>query len=296
MDAADLRVFEAVARLGSMNRAAQHLNTVQSNVTTRIRQLEDELGTQLFERHSRGVALTAAGKRLLPYAARVQTLLGEARRAVVDDGEAKGPLAIGSLETTAGLRLPPLLTAYAANFPKVDLALTTGTTCELVAAVCEHRLEGAFVCGPIHHPDLEERTVFTENLVVIASAGATSVDEILGRRDMKIIVFRSGCSYRQRLEAWLAERGIVAIRVLEFGTLEGILGCVAAGIGISLLPAAIVAPARRHGRISLHPLPGSAGAVDTVFIQRRGGYVSSAFAAFLDLATQPSLIASEAAE
>ncbi|HZB92248.1 MAG TPA: LysR family transcriptional regulator, partial [Stellaceae bacterium] len=105
MDAADLRVFEAVARLGGMNRAAGALNTVQSNVTQRIRLLEEELATPLFERHSRGVALTPAGRRLLPYAERVAQLLAEARRAVRDEGTPAGPLQIGSLETTAALRL-----------------------------------------------------------------------------------------------------------------------------------------------------------------------------------------------
>src|SRR6267154_5819933 len=101
MDAGDLRVFAAVVRLGSMNRAAAELNTVQSNVTARIRLLEETLGTPLFHRHSRGVKPTVAGQRLLPYADRVATLLAEARRAVGDDGRPKGPLSLGSLETTA---------------------------------------------------------------------------------------------------------------------------------------------------------------------------------------------------
>src|SRR5579871_6159445 len=105
MDAGDLRFFEAVARLGGMNRAAAELHTVQSNVTARVKLLEDQLGTPLFERHSRGVSLTAAGRRLVPYAARVAQLLSEARRAVVDDGTPRGPLSLGSLETTAALRL-----------------------------------------------------------------------------------------------------------------------------------------------------------------------------------------------
>lgn len=81
MDTADLRIFETVARLGGMNRAAAELNTVQSNVTARIRLLEAELGAPLFHRHSRGVALTAAGRRLLPYAVRAAQILVEARRA-----------------------------------------------------------------------------------------------------------------------------------------------------------------------------------------------------------------------
>ena len=118
MDAAELRVFEAVARLGGMSRAAEELHTVQSNVTARIRLLEEELGQPLFRRHSRGVALTAAGQRLLPYALRVRQLLTEARRAVEDDGTPSGPLVIGSLETTAALRLAPLLSAYVAAYPR----------------------------------------------------------------------------------------------------------------------------------------------------------------------------------
>ena len=68
MDAADLRVFQSVALTGSMNKAALELNTVQSNVTARIKSLEDEVGFALFERTHRGVTLTAAGRRLLPFA------------------------------------------------------------------------------------------------------------------------------------------------------------------------------------------------------------------------------------
>ena len=92
MDASDLRYFEAVARLGGMNRAAAALNTVQSNVTARVRDLEDELGVKLFRRHSRGTELTRAGERLLPYATKVARMLAEARRAALDDGVPKGPL------------------------------------------------------------------------------------------------------------------------------------------------------------------------------------------------------------
>ena len=105
MDSSDLRVFEAVARLGGMNKAAAELNTVQSNVTARIRAFEEELGTPLFGRHSRGVELTPAGRRLLPYATRMVHLLEDARRAAIDDGEPQGRLTIGSLESTAAASL-----------------------------------------------------------------------------------------------------------------------------------------------------------------------------------------------
>ncbi|HEV7370848.1 LysR family transcriptional regulator [Arenibaculum sp.] len=284
MDAGDLRVFEAVARLGTMGRAAAELNTVQSNVTARIRLLERELGVPLFHRHSRGAVPTDAGRRLLPYAARAARLLDEARRAVADDGCPKGSLAVGSLETTTALRLPRVLADYAAAHPAVDLVLRTGTTCELVAAVLEHRIEGAFVCGPVGHPELEAMTVWEEELVLVTAGGVRSLDALLRAGTPKIVVFRAGCSYRQRLEAVLAARGAVGPRLLEFGSLDGILACVAGGVGVTLLPRGVAAPAARDGRVALHALPPAEAGVETVFVRRRDGFVSSALAAFLDCA------------
>jgi DNA-binding transcriptional LysR family regulator len=283
MDAADLRTFEAVARLGSMSRAAAELHTVQSNVTARVRLLEDELGTTLFERHSRGVSLTAAGERLLPYANRLRHLLEDARRAVDDDGAPRGSLTIGTLETTAAMRLSPLLAAYLAKFPQVDLVLRTGTTRELVDGVLEQRLEGAFVCGPVEHPDLETEVIFREELVILAARSTRALDDLLRASDLKLIVLRAGCSYRQRLEAVLAARGVVGARVLEFGTLEAILGCAAAGMGITLLPRSIVGPARRGDAVVVHELPAAEALVETLFVRRRGAFLSSAAAAFLAL-------------
>jgi LysR family transcriptional regulator, cell division regulator len=296
MDAADLRLFEAVARQGGMSRAAAELNTVQSNVTARIRQLEDELGTPLFQRHSRGVTLTAAGRRLLPYAARARQLLADARRAAVDDGRPKGELTIGSLETTAALRLSRVLAAYAAAWPEVDLVLGTGTTWELIEAVLAHRLEGAFVCGPVDHPDLQEQTVFREQLVVVTSPAVRSLDQLRATAALKIVVLRAGCSYRQRLESVLAARGVVGVRLLEFGTLDSILACVGAGIGVTLLPRVVVEAAAQDGRVALHDLPKAEAEVDTVFIRRHDAYASSALAAFLEQLRPAETTHADAAE
>lgn len=281
MDVADLRIFEAVARLSAMNRAASELNTVQSNVTARIRLLEESVGVPLFQRHSRGVSLTAAGQRLLPYAGKVIQLVDEARNAVADDGQPNGRLILGSLETTAMLRLPDVLAHFAASYPAVDLALTTGTTNELVRQVLERRIEGAFVCAPVDHPALAQEIIYREELAIVSSPALRRLGDVLRQRDMKIVVLRLGCSYRQRLEALLAKRGVVGLRHLEFGTLDAILGCVAAGIGITLLPRSIVEAARRQGRVAVHRLPTEEARVDTVFIRRRDTIRSSAFAAFI---------------
>ena len=128
MDVADLRVFDAVARNGSMSRAAIELHTVQSNVTGRIRSLEGEVGVALFLRHVRGVSMTPAGKRMLPYAARITKLLADARLAALDDGPPSGTLAIGALWTMGTLQLSRILSDFASRYPQVALSLTTGTS------------------------------------------------------------------------------------------------------------------------------------------------------------------------
>ena len=282
MDFSDLRFFEAVARTGAMNRAATELNTVQSNVTTRVRLLEENLGAALFERHSRGVRLTPAGERLLPFAKAAARLVADAQRAVIDDGVARGGLVIGSLETTAALHLSPMLTEFAGAHGGVDLAIRTGTTAELVEDVLEGRVEGAFVCGPVDHPDLVSETAFHEDLVAVTAPGVGALSALTDAGEVKIVVLRAGCSYRRKLEEVLATRGVTGLRILEFGTIETILGCVAAGLGVTLLPRGIARAAAERGRVRLHPLPAREGRVTTLFIRRNDGYRAPAMAAFMD--------------
>ena len=283
MDASDLKIFEMVARLSGIGRAAAELNTVQSNVTTRVHMLEQELDTKLFERHARGVTLTAAGKRLLPYAAEVKDLLARARHAAMDDGNPKGPLVIGTLETTVAMRLPQIIACYAAAYPQVDLTLRTGTSAESVTRVLQRDQDGAFVAGPVEHAELETETMFREELVVVTAPAVHGLDEIGRAGALKILVLRVGCSYRQRLETVLASRGIVDVRALEFGSLDAIIGCVSAGIGITLLPRGVVSAAARAGEVALHALPSEEAMVDTLFVRRPDGYISSALSAFMHM-------------
>ena len=283
MDSNDLRVFAAVASSGSMNRAANELHTVQSNVSRQLGRLERDLGTALFARHSRGVELTDAGRRLLPYALAIARSLNDAGRAVRDEGVAIGPLRVGSLETTAAIRLPPVLSAYARAHPRVDLTLATNTTAGLVSQVLAHELDGAFVCGPVAHPNLSEQEMFVEHLVLVTALHIRTLGELADEPDLRIVVFRVGCSYRQILESWLASRGVSARSILEFGTVDGILGCVAAGIGITLLPLSVVQRAAAEGRVTIHGMPADVGQVSTVFVRRTDRFESSALVAFLEV-------------
>jgi DNA-binding transcriptional LysR family regulator len=282
MDVTDLKVVDAVARHGSMNKAASELNTVQSNVSTRIRSLEDELGVALFQRSAKGVQITPAGRRLLPFAARLSKLLLDASCAARDDGDPKGVLEIGTLETTLALRLPRLIAQFAKAYPEVRPVVRTGTTCSLIQGVTDGKLEGAFVAGPVNHPDLQSQEVFHEELVLVTSSAIHSLEMVANLDNLKTVVFRIGCSYRQRLDSLLANLGILPPEPLEFGSTEAIIACVSAGVGVTLLPRGLVANAAHERLVNVHELAPEFAEVATVFIRRTDGYLSSALATFLN--------------
>lgn len=281
LDTAALQVFQAAARSGSVSKAAQLLNYAQSNVTTKIKQLEKELGAPLFYRHNRGITLTPAGKTLLEYADKALRLLEEARKAVQDASTPTGPLSIGSMETTAAVRLPHLLADYHRMCPGVDLSFVTGPSQQLIQAVLDYSLDGAFVMGPVEHPELLQDSVFEEELVLVTDALHPHLDfpkELTGRT---VLVFRSGCSYRAKLLGWLQEEGVMPVKVMEFGTLETIIGCVAAGLGVSLLPESIVCSKTKESLVRSFPIPERYGRVQTVFIRRKDAYLTQAYKVFL---------------
>jgi LysR family transcriptional regulator, cell division regulator len=288
MDVSDLRMFESVARLGSMKRAAEHLNTVQSNITARIRALEEDLGVSLFHRHARGVTATQAGRRMLPFAGRMAKLLADARAAAKDDGAPNGLLHIGSLETTTALRLAPLLSRFTLAYPEVRLIVTTGTTGGLVTEVLDYRLDGAFVAGPVDHPELHGQAFFREELVLVTPPSVSCPKALTLNGELRTIVFRLGCSYRQRLENLLGEMGIANARPLELGSLDAIIACVEAGVGVTLLPRGVVATAIRAGRVAAHALPRAQAQAETLFICRTDTYLSSAMKAFLAMYDAPA--------
>jgi DNA-binding transcriptional LysR family regulator len=279
----DLVTFSAVARTGGITRAAEELNTVQSNVTQRVKALEAEIGTALFERHSRGMTLTGAGRRLLPYAQRMAALSREAMLAARDDGEPKGPLAIGSMETTAAVRLPPLLAEFHRRFPAVRLTLRTATTADLVAGVLDGTFDGAFVAGPIEHAELTSTIAFREELVLVTARRWKNLADLRAgtpESGPTALVFRTGCTYRQRLEQILTEFGWPSATRFELGTLDGMIGCVAADMGITLLPRAVVG---RNETVSIHTLDAAQARVDTLFIQRRSTHQYSALGGLTSL-------------
>jgi LysR family transcriptional regulator, cell division regulator len=277
MELNELKIFKTVAEEGSVTRAAMRLNYVQSNVTARIRQLEEHLNVSLFHRKSRGVALTPVGHVFLEYAKRILALAEEAVQVVRERDEPIGVLTIGSIETTAVVHLPPILSAYHRRYPLVDLQLLTGNSEQALTYLLDYRVDGAFVGGPVDHPDLLGEVILQEEIVLAAAKGKSPFG---GKGRQNILVFPKGCAFRARLETWLRDSGSLPYRIMEFSSVESILGCVHAGMGITFLPRSVFSSGRYDDQIDLHPLPQEVASLPIHFIKRRDRTGSKALEAF----------------
>lgn len=266
MDLGDLAIFQAVLQEGGISAAARRLNRVQSNVTTRIRQLEENLGVPLFEREGKRLQPTASARILQGYATQLLALAQEARAAVISD-EAQGLLRLGAMENTAAVRLPPLLADFHQRYPAVQLELRTGATARLIAEVLAGTLDCALVCGPVPDMRLESQPFCRETLLLISAIGYPPLP---ADRPHTLLAFDSGCAYRQRLESWLQYSGCAVDRIVELDSYHAMVSCAASGMGIALVPEALLAITPASNSISCHALPEHLARADTVLIRRRG--------------------------
>lgn len=268
MEFSDLRVFTAVVREGGVTRAARRLNRVQSNVTTRVRQLEQKLGVTLFDREGKRMRLTAAGETLLTYADRLLELAEEARFAV-QDRTPRGLFKLGSMESTAAVRLPEPLATFNNRYPEVKLELSTGNPTDLSAALLAGEIDAALVAEPVAQARVESIVAFEEEPVVVTPSGHPSIDAPGGTPET-IIVFEHGCPHRRVLEEWYATRGEIPTRTIELASYHAMLGCVLAGMGAALLPKSVLMTFPESKRLKIHSLPRGDNLLRTLLIWRKG--------------------------
>jgi DNA-binding transcriptional LysR family regulator len=254
IDLESLAIFKAVVEEGGVVRAAAKLNRVPSNVTTRVRQLENCLGVRLFRKEGRALSLSAEGRTLLSYSGRLLRLADEAVNEL-RTGKPQGTFRLGSLESTAGSRLAPILSRYHTENPGVVVELITGTTGALINRVMNFEIEAAFVSEPFTASELDAVPVFREELVLITSKeiGKIGTAKDLGRSTM--IAFAHGCSYRKRLEEWLGSENVMPERALEFASYQAMIACVAAGTGFAIVPKSVLVALHATRKVNQHVLP-----------------------------------------
>ena len=254
IDLESLDIFRTVAIEGGVIRAARKLNRVQSNVTTRIKQLEQRLGRALFRKQGRGLILSPEGELLLSYAQRLFRLADEAETKLRTGGPI-GVLRIGSLESTAGSRLAPILSRYHREHPGVMVELVTGTTGALLQRVHQFELEAAFVSEPFAASGLSSTKIFYEELVLITGRGVRPIRRAADLAGMSMVAFATGCSYRKRLEEWLGASDLLPARVLELASYQTMIACVAAGTGFAVVPRSLLESLKSAHEVERHELP-----------------------------------------
>lgn len=266
MELRKVETFRAVAEELSFSRAAARLGYVQSSVSAQVAALEQELGTPLFDRLGRRVALTEAGVVMLGYSRKLLALAEEAREVVVDagagSGEVTGSLRVSAPETLLTYRLPRLLALFHERHPKVRLSVRPSAVGRLVGsarrAVEETMVDVSFVLdGPVEAPRLSVETLLEEDVSVIAPAAHTlalaasvSPKDLSGETLLLPEAPESGCAYRGQFERQLDAAGVVPSEKMEFQSIEAVKQCVAAGMGVSVLPSVAVGTDLGDGKLT----------------------------------------------
>ncbi|MCT7911277.1 LysR family transcriptional regulator [Arcobacter lacus] len=231
MDSNLLKVFVEVAKEKSITKAAINLNFAQSNITSRIKQLEKSLGLILFYRVPKGVTLTKEGEKLYPYALEIVKRI-EIANSEMKNMNQQTHLIIGSTESNASVRIIPFLSQIHKDFPNISLELITDTTKEITKKLLEYKVDIAFVSGEPKNEDFMILNKIDEIITVVESKDNLYPNVFLS--------FKNGCAYNEFGQNYLKQFLDENYKVLEFGNYETILGCIKIGMGKSILPLSII--------------------------------------------------------
>jgi DNA-binding transcriptional LysR family regulator len=275
-----LRYFLAIAREGSLSAAGLYLSCVPSNVSARLRQLEQQLDARLFMRQGQRLRLTPAGERLLPHAEHLEQLCRTAWRSVQEDIWS-GDLRLGAMETTAAVRLPELLAAFHQRAPRVNLQLSTGPSRRLIEGVLAGELDAGLVGGPFEHAQLECTPLWQEELMLVLPPAQDAAG--LEGRAQTLLGFPEGCHYRERLERWAVSRGLQVAARQSYGSIDAIFAGIAAGMGIGLLPRSLLESHPRLHLVQYQPIAPELGATTTLLVRRRDAGEHPSLALLLEL-------------
>ncbi|WP_353303718.1 LysR family transcriptional regulator [Sessilibacter corallicola] len=262
MEIQSLQTFLAVIDEGGVQAASKSLHTVQSNVTSRIKRLEQELGTELFYRSGRRLELSRSGRELAKHARELLQMHKHAHQAVQQSNSLTGELRIGTMETFASFRLPSALKALRSQHNGIKLRVETNTSEHLIEKLLQHKLDCVFIGGQFDHEDLIATQVLIEELVLVRAAADDNPDTPL-------MLFREGCAYRNRSLQWHSRLGRPTQEVIELGTLDGILGCVSVGLGMTLMPKWVVESSRFRSELVVEKLPEEIAMIPTMMICHR---------------------------
>ncbi|GGX82540.1 LysR family transcriptional regulator [Streptomyces fructofermentans] len=265
MDTRLLQTFTALARTGSFTATAVELRLAQSTVTVQIKTLEKALGTRLFDRLSRGALLTEAGRRLLTLAEDVLESESRLFAAATEGGPVAGTVVVGAGETLCSAHMPAVIVALRSLHPEVEVRLEPGGTAAVVDGLQTGRLDCALLLEErVEFPDVTAQRVTELPLVLLCApthrlAGRDRPATWQELAEEDFFLHEQGCSYSDRLAEHLLSVPGARPRLTRFGSIEATRSCVAAGLGLTVLPHTNVAESLRTGHLNAVPGPSLPG-------------------------------------
>ncbi|MDE2573499.1 MAG: LysR family transcriptional regulator [bacterium] len=288
MELRNLSTFLTVAKTLSFTHAAEELNYAQSSVTAQIQVLEREMGSPLFERLGKRVSLTESGRRLVCYAEKLVNLEREALSSVSGNGEPGGTLMIGACEWLCADLLPRTLQTFRARYPKVQLSIRAEACDRLKAAISAGTLDLAFLADArVRSPEIVAEVLERESLIIIAAPD----HHLAARRRVRpeelagevFIVPRLVCAYQESLFNAMAAEGAAPGPLVEFGSVEAIKRCVAAGVGLAITTHTAVRPEIESGVLAQLRCTIPEFHMHVQLIRHRDKWLSPAIAAFIEV-------------
>ncbi len=288
MEVRQLQTFCVLVEELNFTRTAERVHTVQSNVTSQIKALEAELGTQLFDRLAKRVLLTEAGHRFLPYAEKALAAMEQGCRAVKFGSEPAGPLRIGAPESVLTYRLPEVLKLFRKRYPQVELMFRPDFDEKLVDALESGKLDLAIsMSDSVEGDQLRSIRMQTEEVYLfgtpdhpLANAKAVYPKDL---SDQNLLLTEAGCGYRKKLDTQLALANIRPHHVTEFSSVEAIKQCVTAGMGVGLLPRIVIACELKKKQFTLLNWQGAKMTIATHIVWHKDKWMSPGMQAFLDV-------------
>lgn len=244
MEITALKTFKALVDEGGIKGASEKLHTVPSNITSRIKKLEDELESDLFSMDGRRLKLTPNGHILYDYATKILQLEHQAK-SEIQKNKGSYELQIGLPETFAAVHMPLALKALQTSNPEIKPVIYTDTSDNLASVVLENKIDCAVIGNAPDHEKMVKIPIVQEELVIV-----TAHDGVF---EPVLFVREEGCGYRKHAMSWIKEKGRARDKVMVLSSADGVLGCVAAGLGYTIMGKNVVVGSRYEAQLKIEP-------------------------------------------
>lgn len=277
MEINDLRIFQTVAYEKSISKAALKLGYAQSNITMRIKLLENKLNTTLFVRNNKGTIITSKGEKSLKYTDKILELIDEVNEEFLP-AKVTSAIKIGATQTISASILPKLFSLFYEKNQDVSLILKTEKQKTLLDMIIRGELDGAFISGEIASSQIKKVIAFKEKLALVSSINIADINNLTTQI---IVTSDTNCPYRNLLQKWLIYNNSKPAAIIEFDSLESIIKGISEGLGISLLPRSILP---KNNDLFVYDLKGDFRELEVKFIVNKNLKISTFLKSFINIA------------